>query len=168
MTTGAWVEPEPLATGAWVEPAPDVAALPAPSDARAVAAAGGGPGGSGGTNRSRFCFPASPSVDGVGCAGGLFGERSGGDPCGCFCGAGVGFLGLALPYGDATTPFASSLRLFEALSASRCALHIIERGGHFGVFDTPMADDDEPALYPEEVVAATGAIADFLASVLFD
>ena len=69
---------------------------------------------------------------------------------------------------DATTPFASSLRLFEALSASRCALHIIERGGHFGVFDTPMTDDDEPALYPEEVVAATGAIADFLASVLFD
>ena len=51
---------------------------------------------------------------------------------------------------------------------ARCALHIIERGGHFGVFDTPMTDDDEPALYPEEVVAATGAIADFLASVLFD
>ena len=102
LTTGAWVEPEPLATGAWVEPAPDAAALPAPSGERA--AAGGGPGGSGGTNR--FCFPASPSVEGVGCAGGLFGERSGGYPCGCFCGTGVGFLGLALPYGYATTPFA--------------------------------------------------------------
>ena len=69
---------------------------------------------------------------------------------------------------DATTAFASSQRLFEALPAARRAMHVVERGGHFGIFDTPTTSDDEPALHPEEAAAAAAAIADFVASVLFD
>lgn len=73
---------------------------------------------------------------------------------------------------DATSSFAGAQELLQALPERAAAqLHVAASGGHFGLFDTPLSEEDgsaaaTPSVLPEEVCAAAEVTARFLRDAL--
>ena len=73
---------------------------------------------------------------------------------------------------DGTSAFAGAEELLQALPERAVGrLHVVGSGGHFGLFDTPLSEEDDGAggwttACPEEVRAAAEATARFLQDAL--
>lgn len=74
---------------------------------------------------------------------------------------------------DVTKPLRTTRELLDALPATSKRLHVLERGGHFGMFDTPLrepgsdgAKREAPAPFPAMVDEAANAVACFVAVAL--
>ena len=67
---------------------------------------------------------------------------------------------------DETVPFDAANEIIDALPADTPSrLHIIEAGGHFGIFDNPISHDDvceTPPAWPDEVRRTAQVIAQFI------